>query len=346
MRPRPRVSVGAVARWLVLGLLGGIGGLMAMLLFLHRRPAYTETDLSAIVLFLAGIASIATGIVLMARKQQNWPAVSLSYKDKTVHLPLGLFAIIAGIGIFMYLHWSGRGRSATSGMAWIARARSTAEEYVPDDYVEYGEPYTPTKPKYVTPAEWCLYRGRRAYGWGDFEKATRILDSVDTENPHIAGLADFYECMCNFRILYYRKRHFLGIDSAELAQLSARWSRFEETHQRHRSLPDAIYWRAQTEMYLRGNDSTALGLFERVIDKYPYSTWVEGALYYSSLILHGSNDTKSRQEAVRRMKSLRLERNDEWLRLVEVWEDVYAGPRADEIMTAWGLSDSARDDGE
>lgn len=281
--------------------------------------------LPSVFLILAAILSFAIGFARLLTKSRAEKAITVTVGNNSMTLSSGLFGVLLGIALIVYMDWSWNGRNSMSAIPGV----------LPGDLSEVGNDVEEIRPKYVTDAQWTLHKGVTAYGSGDYDKALCTLQTIETKEEYISGTALFYENMCRFRVLLYRRQNFLTLDSTALHDLQDGWERFEATFPKHRLFADALYWKGQSFLTFTTEAPRALALFERVVQDYSYSRWVEGALYYSALLLHRREDPDSKQKAVDRMNELRIEHPDKLIRVVEDWQDIPACERAGEALHVW-----------
>ncbi|OHB69176.1 MAG: hypothetical protein A2W23_08990 [Planctomycetes bacterium RBG_16_43_13] len=265
------------------------------------------TNMRISILKCIGIIFIMIGIIFF--RVNNMDVVSFSLGNVKHAIKFNAFLIVLGVLVLCYL------------------------EYIE---ITEGRPDLDDSPSTQMPQDWLLSNeARYLYGNGIYEECLEKLKLIKTKDEAIIEGVSYYTVMAKYRFLEEKLALFQTVTQQEKDELEQNFKRFLNERSDSAYFSTVHYWFGHFYLQICKNEFQALEIFDIIIEEEPNSEWIEGSLYYSS-ILHYKKDTPiDREKAISNLKI--LIKVGGLLKIVERNRDVRADFFAKRTLKDWGI---------
>lgn len=178
------------------------------------------------------------------------------------------------------------------------------------------------KPSYLSEDEWNLDEGLRSYSMGDYDVALIHFSKINSLKMPDFIKWKYYESLAKFRILQYQKyRKLIPLDQKAVSEVTFTLKKLKDDYPNNKFSEDITYWYAQTLYHFQAEYKNSFNIFKTLKDKYPWGRWKEGTLYYLSMCLLKSGNSKDRILAARTLEELLAKFPNGLIQIIEENDD-------------------------
>lgn len=190
------------------------------------------------------------------------------------------------------------------------------------------------KNKIMTPKE-LISEANDEYTTDNFEESLKILAAIQTDDETILENKAYLLILSSLKLYNQQMKNFIVVDKNKISELDELFKRYLNEYKDNYKFTIIYYHYGHFNWKILGNELKAVSIFDDMIRNYWYSDWVQGSLYYSSVIHHKSSNPDEIKLSIEQMKI--LSRQDGMLKIFDTGQTVDASKFALRALESWNV---------
>ncbi|MFA5063656.1 MAG: hypothetical protein WC578_06290 [Candidatus Omnitrophota bacterium] len=311
---------------------------MSLLIFIFRVGwvisililAYSKKSLELILLLFAAAVAVEGAMYSFALEEAK-ERVKIGSSFFNLEIPQFLVGIVMAGMILCFIYFTNSTKAKSEDeLKWFIR-QTISEESVADKNDETVDN------RARTPKE-LISKANDEYYLDNFERCIEILDSINSNEEAILESKAYLKILSLYKLQLQRINLFENVKEENKNELDDLFNRYLTKYKDNCKFTTIYYHYGHFIWRILGDQNKALAIFDDIIKNYWYSEWIQGSLYYSSILYRKSGNLDEFKIATEQMKILST--RDGNLKIFETGETVDARGYAKKILKQWNIAET------